>query len=264
MEDPILCENHLYNIDRASKRVRIWTYDLDSAAKSHFYISKNETLNFGTSIALLPQSELFCYGNHEPISGISCIIDLKSWKIKKTLPSWTPCYFAGSIYYKNSIYMFGGYNGVSLLCLASKFDINENKWFQITPLPMASSLCACTVFKNSIIICGYEHSKVYKYDVQIESYSELPVIDLRQNFQKILFEINSRIYILIKNGKILESEVDNEYAWSIVGNSQFVYYNNCFWVNHKGSIYISLHYYREMHCYKFCLKKKILENLSSS
>mmetsp|Transcript_3490 Transcript_3490/g.3237 ORF Transcript_3490/g.3237 Transcript_3490/m.3237 type:complete len:130 (+) Transcript_3490:347-736(+) len=129
---------------------------------------------------------------------------------------------------------------------------------------MASSLCACTIFKNSIIICGYEHSKVYKYDFQIESYTELPIMDIRQKFQKILFEINSRIYVLIKNGKILESEVDNEYAWNVVGNSQFVYYNNCFLVNHKGSIYISLHYYRDMYCYKFCLKKKILENLSIS
>mmetsp|Transcript_6985 Transcript_6985/g.6835 ORF Transcript_6985/g.6835 Transcript_6985/m.6835 type:complete len:100 (+) Transcript_6985:849-1148(+) len=78
-----------------------------------------------TCIALLPNGELFCFGDRN-FTGITLIID-KNNKVR-VLPSGVHCMYSSAIYFNRNVYCFGGTNdNYYNLALSARFDLDKNK-----------------------------------------------------------------------------------------------------------------------------------------
>mmetsp|Transcript_30520 Transcript_30520/g.30184 ORF Transcript_30520/g.30184 Transcript_30520/m.30184 type:complete len:122 (+) Transcript_30520:738-1103(+) len=121
-------------------------------------------------------------------------------------------------------------------------------------------MCACTVFKDSILICGVGHKEIYKYDVKIESYSKINTVTVKTFTPRVLFKAGSRVYFLERGG-IFESEFENEYAYTRIRDndlewnsvSQVKVYNGHIWFITSGN--------KNFQVFKFDLETKRLLKL---
>ncbi|CAG9332829.1 unnamed protein product [Blepharisma stoltei] len=204
---------YLYSINRSENKPSLLIFNTETKEQEIVSIETSETLSWCTCIAPLPNNELFCFGSatYSSNSYIISTIDFSSKKI----PLSTPCYSASPIYYKNSIYIFGGFNDY-IMPLAEKYDLIDKKWKKLIPLPSASDCCSCVLFKENILISGRFHRKIYAYNTDLESYSELP-IDLGRVLHKMLVTWNMTVYAFVDNGVALESEIGNEFKWNKIG-----------------------------------------------
>ncbi|CAG9310790.1 unnamed protein product [Blepharisma stoltei] len=252
---------YLYSIGWAEKWTDLWVYDIEKDKRENKVISTPEPLSNGTCIVQLPNSELFCYGNSF-FSGISCIIDLETFTVKKLLPYGSPSWCCGAVYYKNCVYFFGGWDKQNYMLFAEKFDLAGNRWLKSPKLPEASSGCSCVLFQECIYICGFFHSKVYKYDLEIESYSNINFPVLCSKMSKLLFSGNSRLYLIQEPGILFESDYGSEYAWSKIGAFNLKWNYSAFRKKVNQSVFISFISYNCMSCFKFDLVRKSLEKLA--
>ena len=116
----------------ANNEVELHTYDLENRIEKTEIINDHfpEQLNSRVCTVQLPNNNLFCYGNRDKnYSGITFIIERNDNNQPKIqlLPAGHPCYASGGVYFNNSVYIFGGFNGSSRLSLAQKYDLNANK-----------------------------------------------------------------------------------------------------------------------------------------
>jgi influenza virus NS1A-binding protein len=58
---------------------------------------------------------------------------------------------------KGKVYAIGGSNGTTELATVEKYDPQEKKWYQITPLPLAR----CNIGKCIVRICTYIYVCIY-------------------------------------------------------------------------------------------------------
>ncbi|CAG9321767.1 unnamed protein product [Blepharisma stoltei] len=249
----------LYNVDFKNNRTVLSSYDIETNRTSQEFLETPFQFYAGTTVIQLPNKELFFYGNSYPSSGACCIIDLKSISIKKILPPGPPSSYSEGLYYKNCIFLFGGLDEKDSLGLSIKLNLKENRWIQLTPLPLRSYRCSCVNFNGSILLCGNLHENLYKFDLEIESYSEIKELSLKMYKNKMLFNGKSRVYAIEELGNIFESGINNEYKWDIIGEFKIMWYSCAmrkFW---KEEIFISFISYGNMNCYKFDLNRKILE-----
>ncbi|CAG9335823.1 unnamed protein product [Blepharisma stoltei] len=253
---------NLFNIDRLGTLTKMHIYDIESHEKQQKSIDIDEPFSSDTCIVQIPNYGIFCYGNSFPLTGAACVINTNSFSVERWLPPGTPCYNSGGVYYQNSVFIFGGCDGTKILNHAEKFDLLENRWTKLSPLPFESSWCSCVAFKNSIFIAGYHLQKIYKFDIRKNEFLEISSLNLKKFLcWKILLSAMSRLYVLEDNGSIFESDELNENIWNNVGGSNFVSYNQAFRTFYNGKFYISLHYNNNMHCYSFDLGRKALEEL---
>ncbi|CAG9320435.1 unnamed protein product [Blepharisma stoltei] len=248
----LFSNNFLYLFDCKDNKTRLTLYDTVLRDMGQRFIQTPEPLDKYTSTAQLPNSEIFCFGNHDPSSGFACIIDMKQLKVKKTLPPGAPCNSVAAVYYKNSVYIFGGFDGSKSTTLANRFDLSLNKWNKLAPLPMESFNCSCIEFNECILVSGYYHTKVYKYDLTQNNYSELSEAVVDGDNHKILAVANSRAYIVENYGFILESDEMNEMVWRKIGKSTLTSFAQHYWIWNDGSLFIGLiHWYASDYFYDF-------------
>ncbi|CAG9316066.1 unnamed protein product [Blepharisma stoltei] len=171
-------------------------------------------------VAELPNYEIFCLEKNK----YPFIFDLKTWKISKIFPKFCECILSLPMYYENCVYVFSLRERPCL----EKFDLINNKKTTL-PSPFINYLytISCCLYKKSILICSEKSMKLCKFDLLIESYSEIQFIDLYPVSKKMLFTGNSRCYIADSKNGIFESEIHNEYTWNKIGSFQIDFIRNC-------------------------------------
>ncbi|CAG9325860.1 unnamed protein product [Blepharisma stoltei] len=246
-------------------------FDCDSE-KSEYNIIDSEKytrkplIDISSCITAIPNSGFFVFGRYftswDRGKSYAVIIDAKFQM--RIIENSSNRSYPGCVYYQNCVYVFGGtWNTVMGLSIVEKFNLEADKWFKLSPLPSPSCSCACVAYYNSILVSGNNHSKVYKYDIDIDGYSEI-LSDLNTG-NKVLLYGNSRIYVIEQPGAIYESDAENEFKWNKI-DSSFMHASigQTFWVLHKNSIYFSqcqgsyAFYY-----YKFNLQTKKFKILKS-
>ncbi|CAG9331317.1 unnamed protein product [Blepharisma stoltei] len=157
--------------------------------------------------------------------------------------------------------MFGGTNYIDNIPIAFKLDLLQNKWFKLPSTSVVITHCSMEIFKNSIIISGRHVSNIFKYDLNIESHSDLYLEDLDLDTYKGIFSGGSRLYIFQNSNFIYESEIDNDYEWNKIGNFNYEFSMFPFKKFNDGSVFISLSYKAKLMLYKFDLKHKNFKKL---
>ncbi|CAG9327237.1 unnamed protein product [Blepharisma stoltei] len=248
----------LYGIRSTKEGFSLCIYEIDAHRIRYVECMTQIMLSPSTSLTQLPNSELFCFGSF-PLSGATCIIDLKNFKVKRKLPDGISCHNSKGIYYKNSVYLFGGSNRWGTLNLAQKFDLVENRWSCLPLLPIASHRCSLVVYKEFILICGNNHTCIYKYDLEIESYSEVPNISFPKYSNRILFTVNLRVYAVVNKVGIFESGELDENNWTLTSDNYFEAADT--YIDFQESIYFGWFLGYKSIYYKFSLQEKRIEQL---
>ncbi|CAG9335217.1 unnamed protein product [Blepharisma stoltei] len=224
------------------------------------------TIENHISLCKLPNNKIFCYGNIWPeISsslssprGTSFVIneDFSIIPIKDGKPRSG----ATSVYYENSVYVFGGWSTKlhiidRITDSADKFDIEKGVWEALNRMPEPSIYVYTLVYNDSILLSGYNHHKLYCYNIIDNDYSEL--LDLREKCNKVIFEWNYSLYVIESGGNIWKSD-NNILEWRWLRNciafGEVLSYHSTF----KWSIFfLDSNYW----LYKFRLSKEKLEKI---
>ncbi|CAG9321868.1 unnamed protein product [Blepharisma stoltei] len=209
----------LYLPDEPNDMTKFSLIDFSCKKIINLPLDLNETI----CMVPLPNSKVFCYGslrwkeahNHliPILSGNTFIIN-PDFSIE-ILTKGTPCYGSGGIFYDGIAYVFGGHNdNGKIKNIASRYDLNKNKWKIISNLPVSSAFCSCIEFMRFILIGGFSLSSyVFVYDIFGNSYSMfLSGVDRT----KILCKHNGYAYLINPGGNIYESDYKNPFVWKTV------------------------------------------------
>ncbi|CAG9320896.1 unnamed protein product [Blepharisma stoltei] len=250
---------YLFNYEKWDFETNAFIYNTKSEREIRTIFKKERLINWGTSTARLPNGGIFCFGKHEPTRGITMIVD--SDLRFQVLPSGTPCYLSSAVYFDRSVYCFGGMYYNKPLTLSCRFDLDENRWIKLNPMPKADWLTHSVVFKGNILISGKENKNLLLYSMKINSFTTIPYefpIDKR----KILINIGRLYLIECFGGLIFESEIGDEYTWKQIATSIISQYSNQFYFSYnKGAIYIGILEDKGTNYYKFNLNEKIMIKL---
>ncbi|CAG9336094.1 unnamed protein product [Blepharisma stoltei] len=247
----------LYLIGEVNKKTSLIVYNTEEEKENVKLLDTSLQLSDYTCIAQLPDNELFCFGNF-PASGITSIIDRKLRV--RILPSGTACSWSSAIYFNRNVYCFGGSDNTSRnLSLSERFNLDENRWIKLCPMPWADACCHSLIFNENVLIAGKFSWSIWLYSIATDSFSKIPY-DFEYFAAKIL--INAGSLYLIESGKrkVYESEFGNEYVWKPVGISIIPYHPTqmCCLYN-KGEIYIGCG--SKPNYFKFNLSKKVMIKL---
>jgi Galactose oxidase, central domain len=123
----------------------------------------------------LPNKKYFFYGGigskSADYTNKACIIDIKSQKgiqIRKG----TAKMFMTCCYSKQKIYIFGGENEKGALKDAEKYDLANDSWENLSPLPMYCENGTCFISKDEITYAGYYSTSVVVYSISNNSYTK--------------------------------------------------------------------------------------------
>ncbi|CAG9317871.1 unnamed protein product [Blepharisma stoltei] len=174
------------------------------------------------------------------------------------LLSGTPSQNSSCIYFSNSVYCFGGSNQMTS-SLSMRFDLDQNRWIQLTPMPEDDSECNMIIFNGNILISGRYNRNLLLYSIDIDSFSTIPY-EFEWDKKKILVNAE-RLYLIECCGWIYESEIGSYLNWRRIRKSKFDYYSQTYCVYNKGGIYISsIHPLLRQYYYYFDLdRKKIID-----
>ncbi|CAG9320252.1 unnamed protein product [Blepharisma stoltei] len=258
----------LYRSERNPYGSQILVIDIVKHQRTVKIVNSEPLIDEGTTIVNLPNYELFCYSNwrHKPwgISGASLIVDLISFTIKKILPPGLPIRYSGGVYWNNSIYIFGGYDGSKIKSIAKRFDLVQNRWYHICDLPKESDYTSCIVFNRKILISGLSHTDIYEYDEVIDEYSEIHVKALKWRKERQLILGNSRAYIIQFPWSIFESRVNDQYHWRYIGEIKIQPYIFNQEKVHKNAIFVNFKTSKCSYFLKFDFFNKTIEEIKIS
>ncbi|CAG9322363.1 unnamed protein product [Blepharisma stoltei] len=246
----------LYNttIDKYNK-TNLIIYNTETETEEVKIFQTPESLDVGTCITQLPNGKLFCFGNYYRHSGITVLIDVNGGF--EVLPSGTPCGYSSCIYFNSSVYCFGGENGI-VLNLSSRFDLDQNRWIQLPPMPKADYQCNSIIFNGNILISGYENRNLLLYSIEIDSFSTIP-LELARERRKILINAERLYLIECCLGSIYESEVGIYSNWRRIGKSKINCVSSQVYCSYnKGRICISNLERTGKEYYCFNLDQKIM------
>ncbi|CAG9331014.1 unnamed protein product [Blepharisma stoltei] len=179
-----------------------------------------ETLGDHISMCQLPDMKIFFYGNYwekkgfikssKVYSGITFILDLSSNQLEM-LEKGFDCYESNCIYYNNKVYAFGGFNGQSLT-IARKYNLEQNRWLDLCEMPEPSRRVSSAMFQKSILLCGYNHSTLYRYEIINKIYMPLG-LSLKKDTNKVVFVGKERAYVIEFGSNIYESDFRDARKW---------------------------------------------------
>ncbi|CAG9328932.1 unnamed protein product [Blepharisma stoltei] len=245
----------LYFTRNVGNRTHLIVYDTESEREEIKVVETPEPINNGSCMAQLPDGELFCFGNSNPPSGISWIID-GNYGVRILTPG-KPCYYSSAVYFNRNVYCFGGLNN-STFNFSEKFNLDENQWVKLSPMPQADALCSCIVIDGNILISGYRNKHLLKYSIENNSFARISYEFLAEK-RKIL--LNAEKLYLIEcsyQGFIYESR--DETSWRQIVRSKISYDSpaQIYCAYNKGAIYIGIDYNGR---YKFNLDQKMMIKL---
>ncbi|CAG9312589.1 unnamed protein product [Blepharisma stoltei] len=259
----------LYQISRFwAGMCSFYTYNIETQEDKFKELSTDRDFGVHSVLVLLPDNRLFIFGGpRKTSSGVARIIDLATFRIKrlgKLIPRQDP----GALYYQNAIYIFGGFtkrNRHNLL--VQKYDFSRKRWMVLMNLPKKSDFCVCAPFINGILISGFLHKCIYRYDINLGNYIKVYKENEIFEWDKVMFTARYRVYLFVINTGIYESEYWNEFNWNKIANGAMSQKrsNGQFSATYfRGSIY---YHYADIECkyyYKFDLDMKVQERFLKS
>ena len=182
------------------QRQDIYKFDTNTLSLSLALSSTNFLIGYGPHLCALGKGKLFMQGgviNDEFISD-SVLIDITTGEI--TEKAFGPINAGGAcVHYENFIFIFGGatrgiYEPSSL---SQKYDIENDQWSILPPLPLASYNNSGTIYGKKIAIVGQHLGNLYFYDIDNDNY----IVDreLLASY-KIITAHNEVIFIIFENG----------------------------------------------------------------
>ncbi|CAG9333362.1 unnamed protein product [Blepharisma stoltei] len=185
----------------------IITYNLEDFSLREIKIENLENPPKDTSMCLLPNGNIFCYGsrNHGIYSGTTFIID--ELYQAKYLVQGISCTFAGLIYLDKFVYAFGGNNGYDMENV-QKYDLIKNEWVSLKPLEIPTAYITCASYFNFIYYSGAGIPGVYQYDISENCHQN--VLPLKDRSKKTIFKGNGRIYVYEKPGFLYEQNPEED------------------------------------------------------
>ena len=137
-------------------------------------------------------------------------------------------------FYKNQVFVFGGYNADELLIAdSSKYDIQQNQWYSIQELPKCSGYNSSALLGDYIYITGNSLTNVLCYQINNNFYDEVFNVTSRSSF---LIKGHDSLY-LFDNDKIIQFNGNN---WKCI--NKIVGFNKDFLLTHS-SIYNNCIYF---------------------
>ncbi|CAG9323656.1 unnamed protein product [Blepharisma stoltei] len=247
----------LYNLKRDNDRTNLIIYNTETESQEEIKILQTpKSLDDGTRITQLPNGKLFCYGSRYPKTSGHAVLIGMNYGVE-VLPSGPPCFCSSCIYFNNSVYCFGGVNR-KYLTLSSRFDFDQNRWIQLTPMPKADSSCNSIIYNGNILISGSNNKNLLLYSIDIDSFSTIPY-EFAALTRKILINAERLYLIECDMGSVYESEIGSEMNWRRIKQSIISDYPDQLYCSYnKGGIYIGI-YGNEY--FKFDLSKKRLIKL---
>ncbi|CAG9331455.1 unnamed protein product [Blepharisma stoltei] len=244
----------LYHINDANNKTNLFIYDTETHIEESKILETPELLDYNTCIAQLPDGELFCFGNSQ-LSGIT--LKISSDFQVQALPSGQPVSLSSAIYFNRSVYCFGGSNGKKALKLSERFDLDQNCWIKLTPMPRADDGCHLVIFKQIFLISRYRDSNLLLYSIENDSFNTIPY-EFAERKRKILINAERLYLIECGNGKIYESGLGDEYTWKQIASSiiEFKFPSQAYCVYNKGGVYIANSSNKRY--YKFDLHQKLM------
>ncbi|CAG9328484.1 unnamed protein product [Blepharisma stoltei] len=170
-------------------------------------------------MCLIPDNSIFCCGYY-PTPKKSAFIIQPNKMLKHVADTPFSIGLSGSIYYNDSVYVFGGSTTSGIWSGAFKYYLWEDKWANLNPMPLKSTFVSCIAKNNKILLSGREHTKIYCYDIIQNSYNELHNIQQGQ-WRKIICENNKNAYVIEAGGHIYEGNQEWK-AWRTIGNSGII------------------------------------------
>ncbi|CAG9325300.1 unnamed protein product [Blepharisma stoltei] len=239
----------LYNIIREHKRSILIIYNTETETQEIKILKTSQPIDQWTCVAQLPNGKLFCF-DHRRVSGIAVLIDMNGEV--KVLPSGTSCKYSSCIYFNNSVYCFGGFSN-RFLTLSSRFDLYQNRWIQLAPMPKADETCNSVIFNGNILISGYRSKNLFLYSIDINSFSTI-TYEFGAITRKVLISAE-RLYLIEFGGSIYESEIGSYMNWRRLVDLTIINPSQVYCVYNKGGIYAGLD---RDHYFKFDLNEKKL------
>ncbi|CAG9332223.1 unnamed protein product [Blepharisma stoltei] len=162
---------------------------------------EDNVCNAAISICQVPGRGLFCYGNH-PGKGTAYILQ-SEYSIEK-LESGPPYGNISPALYEDSIYLFGGWDSTGLpFNKAIKYSLQNNNWSTLSDLKVNLSFVSNIVTNEGILLVGYQSAKLYRYDIESDSYFELA--SFVASTWKILCNSSNRSFLIESSGNIYEN-----------------------------------------------------------
>ncbi|CAG9330134.1 unnamed protein product [Blepharisma stoltei] len=249
----------LYNLREDNRRTDLIIYNTETETQEVKTLQSPKPLDSSTCITQLPNGKLFCFGNFIH-SGITVLIDANGGV--EVLLSGTPCAWSSCIYFNKSVYCFGGYSNRSLCTLSSRFDLDQNRWIKLTPMPKADAQCNSIIFNGNILISGLRNKNLLLYSIDIDSFSTIPY-EFAKGKRKILINAGRLYLIECEEGVIYESEIGSYTNWRPAEwRSTINFYTSQVYCSYnEGFIYIGM---EGSDYFKFDLNEKSLIALKKS
>ncbi|CAG9317909.1 unnamed protein product [Blepharisma stoltei] len=246
----------LYNIARLNKFSLI-IYNTETEIEEVKTLQGLRWLDICVCITQLPNGKLFCLGNDEN-SAVAMLIGVNGGV--EMLPLGTSCKVSSCIYFSNSVYCFGGFTR-PYWSLSIRFDLDQNRWIKLSPMPKADSKCNSIIFNRNILISGWNNRNLLLYSIDIDSFSTIPY-EFEERTRKILINAE-RLYLIESPGWIYESEIGSYLNWrrirkSIINSDS----SQVYCVYNKGGIYISSIHPSFREYYYFNLDQKNIIDLT--
>ncbi|CAG9325942.1 unnamed protein product [Blepharisma stoltei] len=249
----------------AENRVELISYNIESRNRAKVP-TEGYSFPSNTSIIQIPGKQLFFFGFKFPNSQLCCIIR-NNFEIVELNYSEISREESSCIYYgENCIYIFGGsdINGLPV-AVAELFDLaNENEeYYRLPDMVVPARRCSCLRYKDEILICGYEHDKIYGFSVQKKTYYPLNKAEqLSANSDKFLFSGKNKVFIYdMKVGSIFIVDTYHRDLVPIAQNYALNFQSQPYRTYYKNSIYFGFSGEDEAQYFKFNLDPYGLEQL---
>ncbi|CAG9335167.1 unnamed protein product [Blepharisma stoltei] len=249
----------LYSIWKVDKKTNLYIYNTETDTQEVIILQTPKPLDYSACISQLPNGKLFCFGD-DKYSRTTVLVDRNGGV--EVLPSGIPIRFSSCIYFNKSVYCFGGQNKKTTLTLSCRFDLDQNRWIQLTPMPGPDFNCNSIMLDRNILISGYIGENLLLYSIDIDSFSAIPFW-FEIGKRKILINADRLYLIKCNEGAIYECEIGSYMNWRPTGRISIITRRawQVYCSYNKGGIYIGI---EGSYFFKFDLNKKRLIELKMS
>jgi hypothetical protein len=249
--------NSLCYFDQNTKNLNV----IDISAQNDLKHSLNaleSNWSIFSAFCFLPNNRYFTYGsflNDSTYKDLSFIVNLTDLSIIQCSSYKPKAYMGECIIFNNSIFVYGGKDPTGILSSSEQYNLADNSWTTIEPLPSPSIHNAVTLIYNKVLLTGYNLDYAYIYDTQHNQYVRGGKVT--QNQHKRVFKVHEKMTIL-DNGRIYQS-VDNDFAnFEEIGTSVFPTNSHSLSPPIQRGIYIYL-LQSDFKIYRFNILRKSLE-----
>ncbi|CAG9328478.1 unnamed protein product [Blepharisma stoltei] len=226
---------------------------LNNYSSTEYSISLDHIQSQYISMCLIFGNANFCYGN------FTAFIIEENNNVSQVSNAPTSLVGSSSIYYKNGVYIFGGWSSMATIH-ASKYSLKNGTWKNLNIMPAFSSFVSFA--EKKIWLSGREHSKTYCYDIIQNNYTELQSV--KANYTKILCGNRKNYYVIEACGNIYESDYESDFEWmmwkelgsSEIENTPLI---GCK-VRWQGKVYFAFSNYN---LYEFDLREKKIQKIKT-